>query len=249
MSINLKAAFVGCSMTLGEGFEPEDRAGNIYPDLVAKQFMLDHTNLSRSGASNHMIFITASKAIRSGKYDLVFCQWSGLNRLWLSPAPDAWYYVTGHGREDYRSRELIIDIKAQNQLADLVLLLNHDYLNIIYLCDYINTLDALAKANSIKLIHINGMLPWQSDLMDPSSNLSNYTREILDVDTRDDDEIRKLFQTLQQQFATIDQTAWVNLFESFQSITHDQGPQGHHPGPKSHHAMAKQIYNYLQGTL
>ena len=50
---------------------------------------------------------------------------------------------------------------------------------------------------------------------------------------------------LQNKFLEVDQTKWVNLFESFQKNTIDVGPEGHHPGIKSHQWMANQIANYI----
>lgn len=249
MSAKINSAFVGCSITLGEGFEHEQREGQIYPSLIAKHFMFDSDNLAHKGASNHMIFLITADAIRRQRYDMIFCQWSELNRLWLSPAPDAWYYTTGHATKDYHSKNLILDIKTQNHLAETILMLNHDYQNTMILIDYVNILTDLGRLYDTKIVFINGMLPWQNDLtMDVNhvGQLSDYTRDMLDAIHRDDEEVLTLFKQLQTKFKSIDLAQWVNPFESFQSMTVDQGPLGHHPGPKSHRAMADLIHNYLE---
>lgn len=249
MSTKINSAFVGCSITLGEGFEPEQREGQIYPSLVAKHFMFDSDNLSHKGASNHMIFLITAQAIRSQRYDMIFCQWSELNRLWLSPAPDAWYYTTGHATKDYHSKDLVLDTKTQNQLAETILMLNHDYQNIMILIDYVNILTDLSQHYKTKIIFINGMLPWQDDLIKNISHvdqLSTYTLKLLDADNRDDEEVLTLYKQLQTNFKSMNMKQWVNPFESFQSLTIDLGPLGHHPGPKSHRVMANLIHNYLE---
>ena len=64
MSNKLKVAFVGCSMTRGDGFEDND-LDQTWPQIITKTFMFDSDNLAVSGASNHMIFMLASEAIRS----------------------------------------------------------------------------------------------------------------------------------------------------------------------------------------
>jgi hypothetical protein len=251
VSTKITSAFVGCSVTLGEGFEPEQREGQIYSSLVAKHFMFDSDNLARKGASNHMIFLIAANAIRSQDYDMIFCQWSELNRLWLSPAPDAWYYATGHATEDYHSKDLVLDTKTQNQLAETILMLNHDYQNIMILIDYVNILTDLSQHYKTKIVFINGMLPWQDDLIRNISHvdqLSKYTRDLLDADNRDDKEVLILFKQLQTNFKSMNIKQWVNPFESFQSLTVDLGPLDHHPGPKSHRVMANLIHNYLETT-
>ena len=240
-------------MTLGEGFAPDQREGQIYPSLVSQKFMFDHDNLGMAGASNHRIFLRTAQAIQSQDYEIVFCQWSELNRLWLSPGPNAWYYTTGKATEPYRCRDLVLDVDTQNRLADLVLLLNHDYQSSMDLIDLSRTLTSMAQHHQTKLIFVNGMLPWQSDLANASAEidqLSSWTRWMLGADTRDDAEVMALFQQLQQKFSTLDLANWVNVFDSFQSMIQDQGPLGHHPGPKSHQSMADRIHNYLeQGTL
>jgi len=238
-------------MTLGEGFDPEQREGQIYPSLVAREFMFEYDNLARCGASNHLIFLSTAQAIRSQHYNLIFCQWSELNRLWLSPAPDSWYYTTNSGAEPYRCRDLILDTSAQKHLSDLILLLNHDYQTTVDLIDYTQILTDLARQHQVKLIFINGMLPWQSDLaqnISKVSDLSDWSRSMLDAGNRDDSEVLYLFGRLQKVFSNIDTTCWVNLFDSFQSMTIDCGPLGHHPGPKTHRAMADLIHNYLENT-
>jgi hypothetical protein len=240
-------------MTLGEGFLLNQREGQIYPSLVSNKFMFDHDNLAMSGYSNYRIFLRTSQAIQSQQYEIVFCQWSELNRLWLSPGPNAWYYTTGKATDVYRCRDLILDVDTQNQLADQILLLNHDYQTSMDLIDLSNTLTSLAQCHQTKLIFINGMLPWQSDLItkfQETNQLSDWSRGMLDADTRDDSEVLVLFEQLQQKFSTLDQNRWVNVFDSFQSMSLDHGPLGHHPGPKSHQLMADRIHNYLeQGTL
>ena len=253
MSNKVKVAFVGCSMTLGEGFDPDQREGQIYPSLIARDFMFDHDNLAIKGASNHRIFLRTSEAIRSQRYDIIFCQWSELNRLWLSPAPNSWYYVTGQSTESYRCRDLVLESSTQNHLANLILLLNHDYQNILDLIEQVQVLNSLAQQHQVKLIFINGMLPWQSDLLKNISHvdqLSDWSCGMLDANNRDDSEVLVLLEQLQNKFKSMPLSNWINPFDSFQSITVDAGPQGHHPGPKSHQAMADQIHNYLeQGNL
>lgn len=255
MSNKLNTAFVGCSFTFGDGFDPDDRDPYIYPTVIADRFMFDPTNLSVSGASNHMIFLKSADAIKSKKYDIVVCQWTALNRLWLSPGPNTWYYTTGDSKEEFIYRDIQLSSKDKIELENKILLLNHDYQNIIDLIDYVNILDDLAQLHNIKIIHINGLVPWQNDLTNTNALndfdlMSAYTKEILDFDNRDDKEISALLQQLQLKFSTLDTNNWVNLFDAFQNNMVDLGPQGHHPGIQSHLLMADKLDNYLtQGPL
>jgi hypothetical protein len=174
-----------------------------------------------------------------------------LNRLWLSPGPNTWYFLTGDGKDRFEYRDVKLNQREKTDLERMIMLLNHDYQNIIELVDYIKILEELARSNQVKIAHVNGMVPWQTDLADGNtandfSTMSLYTRQLLDFDNRDDEEIKKLFLELHNKFLKLDPHCWVNLFDSFQSQTIDVGPLGHHPGPRSHVNMSNLVQNYLK---
>lgn len=238
-------------MTRGDGFE-DNNLDQTWPQIITKTFMFDSDNLAVSGASNHMIFTLTAEAVQSRNYDIIFVQWTALNRIWLSPGPNTWYYATGDGHHQFNYRDIQLTTKEKNQLEERLLLLNHDYQNIFYLIDYVNILNDLAQFHGVQLIHVNGMVPWQADLMvdDKDFNIiSDYSRTLLDFDNRSDEEIEQLYSLLKNKFASVDRSRWVNIFDSFQSSMTDLGPLGHHPGPASHLAMAKKVAHFLsQGT-
>ena len=192
-----------------------------------------------------------AEAIQSKKYNIIFTQWSALNRIWLSPGPETYFSINDQTYPDFTYRDIYLSPKEKTQLTNILLVLNHDYQNIFDLIDYCKILNELAKNNSVKLFFINGLIPWTDDLVTPinredlSSSLSDYTKDILEFNTRDDNEIILYFSKLQDKFIELDQTNWINLFQSFQNHTVDVGPEGHHPGVASHQWMADQIYNFL----
>jgi len=246
----MKVCFNGCSFTVGEGFPEQQRDRYIYDRLLTKQFGFDSTNVAVGGSSNHTIFMRSAREILSNKYDLVFTQWTALNRVWFYPGPDTKFFTNDQAYPDYKYRDFYLSAKEKKNFCNTLLLLNHDYSNIMELIDYCNILCALAETNSTKLVFINGLVPWQDDLVRPlttdlSSILSEYTKSILDFDTRDDAELIEFFTKLQIKFQELDQTKWTNLFASFASTQTDLGPEGHHPGVISHARMANTIAEYL----
>jgi len=250
MPIKMKTCFNGCSFTFGEGFDQTDRSRYVYDRLIAKQHNWCQTNIAIPGSSNHTIFLRSAEAIQSCQFDIVFTQWSALNRIWLSPGPETYYYINDVRYKDYSYKDLYINQQDKKKLNELLLILNHDYQNIIDLVTYCQVLEQLAKANSSKIIFINGLVPWQSDLISPvlddlEHSLSNYTKEILDFKNSDDEEVIRYFSKLQQKILTLNKNLWVNMFESFMENTCDIAPAGHHPGIMSHQWMAEQINNYL----
>jgi hypothetical protein len=246
-----KVCFNGCSLTVGEGFDEQDRDQYIYDRLVSNYFDFDRTNISKPGSSNHTIFMRSASAILQKKYRIIFTQWSALNRLWLYPGPDSEFFINDEKSNDFLYRDLYISTKDKKKLKNLLLLLNHDYHNIIELIDYCKILSELAQSCDIKIVFINGLIPWQKDLCntlttDLTNCLSDYTKSILDFENRDDEEIILYFSKLQEKFNLLDQSKWVNIFDSFQQATTDFGPHGHHPGIKSHKLMANRIIEYLK---
>jgi len=74
---------------------------------------------------------------------------------------------------------------------------------------------------------------------------SDYFKQILDFDNRDDKEIIKFFTILQEKFYKLNHNLWVNIFDSFDDRKVDYAPEDDHPGIKSHRWMADQVINYL----
>jgi hypothetical protein len=245
----LKVCFNGCSFTVGEGFPLELRDNYIYDRLVSKDYNFQSSNIAKGGSSNYRIFLRSAKAIMSKQYDIVFTQWTALNRIWFYPGPDTEYFIND-GLKEYRYRDFYLNTKEKTKLENTLRILNHDYQNIFDLVDYCQILNQLAKHNSTLVVHINGLVPWTNDLMikdigNLKETLSPYTQSILDFDQRDDDEIIKYLRELQKKFSELDLSNWVNIFDSFIDHEIDIGPEGHHPGPNSHRWMADQVINYL----
>ena len=246
----MKVCFNGCSFTVGEGFPEQQRDQYIYDRLLTKQFGFNSTNVAIGGSSNHTIFMRSAREILSNKYDLVITQWTALNRIWLYPGPDTVFFSNDRVSPDYKYRDLYLSADKKKTFCNTLLMMNHDYNNIMELIDYCNILSALADTASTKVIFVNGLVPWQNDLVQPLSHdleqsLSDYTKSILDFDNRLDIEIIDFFTKLQTKFQDLDQSKWSNLFTSFKSAIIDQGPLGHHPGPISHKWMADNISAYL----
>jgi len=251
MSTQLKTCFNGCSYTVGNGFSLEQRDTYIYDRLLQKKYSFDSDNIATSGASNYLIFMKSCQAVLSGKYDIVFTQWTALNRLWMYPGPDCTFNVNAEYPPDFRYREIYLSEKERKQFRNHLLIMNHDFQNILDLLDYCCILINLSQNSGTKVLFINGLVPWTSDLdtdvgHDLQHNLSEYSKKILEFNHRDDAEVTKFFTILQEKFALLDKSKWINIFDSFRKIQIDVGPEGHHPGIKSHQRMAKQVSTYLE---
>jgi len=242
----------GCSFTVGEGFSELIRDDYIYDRLISKKFNFNSTNIAVSGSSNLEIFKRTAQIIYNNTfYDIIFVQWTALNRIWLYPGPDCCFFLNDERNPDFRYRDIYINPITKTKLKETLLLLNHDYHNILDLIDYCCTIEYMARAANIKVVFINGIVPWTKELSQPlnfnnlNKSLSDYTKFLLDFDDRDDTEIVTFFQQLQQKFSLINKDLWVNLFNSMHDNTLDNGPEGHHPGILTHKKTADIISQYL----
>jgi len=245
----MNVCFNGCSFTAGDGFQPDQREDYIYDRLLEKKFKFNRFNIAQTGSSNYTIFMRSASAIMSKQYNCVVTQWTALNRIWLSPGPGSTFFVNDVGPV-FNYRNIHLNAEEKRVFKNTLLLLNGDYNNIVDLIEYSKILESLANFCNVKIVFINGLVPWTNDLIQPlesalNKSLSEYSKSMLDFDTRDDVEIIEFFQQLQNCFATLNQTHWVNLFDSFQKNTKDTGPLGHHPGIISHQWMANKTANFL----
>jgi hypothetical protein len=103
-----------------------------------------------------------------------------------------------------------------------------------------------------RIVFINGFVPWTEDITfkdavtDYSKYLSDYTKELLESESRLDSEVDVFFGRLNTGIAQLDQNQWVNMFKSFGSQAVDRGNDGSHPGTKSHQLYADLIIDYLE---
>ena len=250
----MKICFNGCSFTVGEGFPEHQRSIFVYDHLVSRALDAEHDNIAKDGSSNYGIFMRSAEAIITGTYDVVITQWSALNRLWFYPGPDCEFFINQVINKEFHYRELHLGVQDCKKFCETIKLLNHDYTNIYDLIDYCKILNTLTKTNKTKNVFVNGLVPWCDDLVHPlgpnlEKSLSEYTKSMLDHEHRNDVEIIKFFKKLQEKFAELDQTKWVNLFDSFYLISTDIGPEGHHPGINSHQLIADKIINYMKTQI
>ena len=247
----MRFTFIGCSFTVGEGLVSEKDDVNNYTNILANHYSASVKNLAVKGNSNYNIFITALNEIIFNSPDKIFVQWSALNRLWLYPGPDTKLALSHTIKNDYRYRDLFYSKKELQKFTDTYHILNHDYNNLIILINYCNILTEISK-NKTQVIFINGLLPWTREILsldttlDFSKNLSNYTKEILEFDSRNDNELIDFFTKLNKDVQGLNQIMWVNMFDSMTKTLIDFGTDNEHPGPKSHQQYAEMIINYLE---
>lgn len=248
----MKFTFIGCSFTVGEGLELEKNDLQNYANIVAGYYNAEVTNLSESGNSNYRIFKTALELLLFDKTDVLFVQWSSLNRLWVYPGPNTELLLSLKIANDYAYRDIFYTKTQLQKLSNHWHYLNHDYGRLLELVDYCLILEQLAKNSATQLVFINGLLPWTSEISSIESvsdfdiNLSSYTKELLDFTNRDNLELCELFMQLHNHVAKLNSDLWVNQFDSMAIQSVDVGTDNMHPGPDSHKLFASTVIKHLK---
>ena len=94
------------------------------------------------------------------------------------------------------------------------------------------------------------MTPWPKDYFTKKeftlpSELSEFERRILNVDTRDDEEIIKLYNKIHndyQSYGGIHEEYWLNLYDSLRSLQIDDASStDQHPGLLSQDVFVKKL--------
>ena len=273
-----KVVFTGCSFTAGDGWvdmaDPDESRKlecknhpDLWVNLCATQIdqlkNLEVVNLGEGGASNTEIFKNTVQAIGDFdcEIDAIFCQWTAMPRynfsvgfeLWstnegLSPSARSKYDVNLN-RGDTWSRKYLDDLL--NRLRAL----HHLHGEIVKVVEYVNILQKLTRALGIKIYFINGLCPWDQDYFLKLNNVlpERYTeftkKEILNIDSRDDEDIFKLYELMHNDYVKaggVDPTCWINLYDSMKQTMLDTNYDNNHPGKKSNQLYFQQVKNFLE---
>lgn len=272
-----KVVFTGCSLTAGNGWVDvdltmskniEDKTNaNLWVNLCHTQIdqlkNLDLINYGQGGASNTEIFKNTVQAIVEHENDtsLLFCQWTSMPRYSFRVGFELWSTDEGI-QPDRRSKFDVVlnrgdrwDRKYLDDLLNRLLVLHHLHGEIVRLVEYSSTLQKLARAFGIKIYFVNGLCPWDLNYFVRLYNAlpEDYTaftkKEILNIESRDDNDIQKLYTIMHDEYdqvGGIDPANWVNLYSSMGQNKIDVNYDNKHPGIKSNQHYFQQVKQFLQ---
>jgi hypothetical protein len=101
------------------------------------------------------------------------------------------------------------------------------------------------------------MCLWDQDFFAKKLNClpdqyTKYTQQLLNSNTRNDEEVFKLYHKMHNNFdneGTINQSHWLNLYNSMRSQRIDVNQDNIHPGIQSNNLYAEQFSNTLKQLL
>lgn len=271
-----KVIFAGCSYTAGNGWVdlPPDQSlpkeckdspylwVNLCHKKIPRMKELELVNIGKGGASNTEIFENSVRSISSlgNDIDIMICQWTSVPRYNFNAGFELWDTTESlintecrkhdiHlNRGDHWPREYVKD------LLDRLRVMHHLHWEIVKIVDYSSILSKLAKQIGFDIFFVNGLCPWDKDYFTKLENVEpeQYTpftkKEILNIDSRDDQDIFKLYNLAHdyyQKAGGINNNAWINLYNSFSNNKIDTNYDQRHPGKQSNFIY----YNLIKQKL
>jgi hypothetical protein len=248
-------AFFGGSNLVGVGYPDKIVSEDIYPNIIANHGYTIK-NYGIVGASLHEIFFNCLYQLTQLPLpDIVFIEWNMFSRHRFHPAPKVELSITGSEVKSPNkwSHCIPIPTKQLEFFQKVLLLVDGDFHRIITLLQYCKIIQNFCKLSNIELIMVNGNIDWTPDLFDEYTSdsdlglaLSDSSKELLDFDNRDDNELLELLSELKEHFSQLNPEQWVFIFETFPSLMVDRAPLDNHPGPKTMKIVADRIINFLE---
>jgi hypothetical protein len=250
----------GASVAFGAGLPREKRDKSLWANSLAEEIDYDITNVSIMGIDNQEIFFQTLGALSKNPYDLIIVQWQTIPHK----------NVTA-GFEKYNTRFNLFGVQQINDLSlvsdqvvkakkiidfrDHVMKYYKEHWEIRELIYYCNVLSKLATCYGANVKFLNFNMPWKTDryfdfkFWRVPSDLDLLTQSILDVDLRDDDEVRDLYVLMHLDYSdagSIDESKWLNLYDPLNMHQIDRiSHSDRHPGFKSQEIFKDLIISWL----
>lgn len=266
-----KLVYTGCSFTAGDGWEDSSRtpvkdSPNLWTNLCHQNIerfkTLEQVNAGVTGASNTDIFQNTVKVIAqyNKNIDTVFCQWSGMPRYNFTVGFELWN-TSGNFFSNRKLPDITLnrgDVFSREYIDDLVnrlKVLHHLHWEILKVVEYSNIILNLSNVIGFNVFFINGLCPWDKDYFVELENVKpeSYTpftkKNILNIDSRDDKDIYKLYSLAHKHYREaggINESNWINLYKSMLSQKIDVNSDKIHPGTQSNQIYYSTVAKRLQ---
>lgn len=248
-----KIAFAGASNVMGSAFPGQATSPDIYPNLLAARLGANILNHAVPGASNHEIFLQCMQMLIQSP-DILCVEWNSFHRFRFYPAPGVSVSLSlAHILIPEGKHMPPISQKDLNFCRKLLVMLTHDYHEIIRLLEYCEIVQSMCAAKQTQLVMLNGSVPWTQDLVqDHARNnlgvaLSQSVKHMLDFDHRSDNEMLELLNHIRNKFQLILSEHWFSdPFVSIQQMKIDPAPLDHvHVGAGTHKLVEHKLYQNL----
>jgi hypothetical protein len=273
MELSDNLVFTGCSIVAGNGWNSDNlgaefkEAENLWVNKCHKNIDkfkdLNLINLSNAGTTNAEIFEEACHAIGEYSPRVLVCCWTAIRRVKLYAGFELYdTLIQTHTTSESFWRRYVNKTFGTNtktykmstlkKLIDQFRSLQHPHYEIATLTRYTRIIDNLCEATGTQVYHINVLCPWDDNFFNKKENVlpseyTKYTQKILSSETRDDEQVFALYDTMHNDYANAGGVSpnWVNLYQSLKSMQIDFAYDNSHPGIKSGELYLKLIKEYV----
>ena len=240
----MKVLVSGCSFTEGYGLSLGRNDSKLWVNQLVRQVQMrsDIVNVAEVASSNFKIFKKAVDKLLTDNFDFTIIGWSQLSRI---------DYTAGLELYD-TSRTLGLNWNGDTKLHDSVIISKKYFeklgKNLLkYYNDHWAILDVVRYSNILSKL-TNNKICFINALMDISDNYfvkkqvhfpteySKFEQSILSIHTRPDNDIFQLYEKIHQDYTNaggIDESKWLNLYNSLRAMQIDTTDDTYHPGYKS----------------
>jgi len=258
--------FTGCSYTAGTGFTLEKDEPGLWVNLLhSENKFIQQTQLLNAGLpgrSNANIFAdTLSYLLNNDDIEYAFVEWTCYPRyelmLGLELYSTSQLMAPNCPIRQHELNGISYTTAYLNNIRDRFTTLDHPHNEIVNLVKYTSMLVMLSQLKNVKIYFINGLCRWDLNYFNKiipatPADLTEYTKKIISVDTRSDDEIFKIYNKIHTEYqnaGTINTTHWLNLYQSMRQLKVDVNNDKVHPGLKSNKIFADLLNSSLNLKL
>lgn len=259
-----KVLFAGCSYVAGNGFELHKNDPGLWVNLLHQNTQLKNfelINASRGGRSNAGIFQDAVWHLAKGDIEIAFVCWTCMPRYELDLGLETYdtrsVFIPNSPQRDHNLNTISYSKKYLDNIRDRFTSLAHVHREIVNLVYYVNSLVNLAKLANAKIFFVNSRCQWDNNYFQKLENVlpdqyTEFTKKNLNVDTRCDEEIFEIYNKMHREYAEaggIQESHWLNLYNSLRSQIIDTNNDNTHPGYQSNQLYYKQFSQALTQKL
>jgi hypothetical protein len=257
-----KILAVGCSITKGHGLCHEENDPKLWVNQLINSTFRNPSilNLATTARNNHWIFTETSAEIIKNDYDVVIVGWTAIDRLNINIGLELYPTCSMLKNIDVNiNPNITIKGKTLEKLGNEIHKLKNTHWNILELIKYINILYYIqVTVKKSKLFFVNALSSYPETYFQylnftKPSDLDVLTQDLLNVKTRSNDEIKKLYNMIHEQYSYyggIHKECWLNLNCALNKLTIDTiSDTDAHPGYKSQDIFANYLIPILKEKL
>lgn len=241
----------GCSFTQGWGLKLEQKDPSLWVNqLILSQFpAAEIKNIAVGGSSNELIFKRTAGALLTEEFDFVVIGWTTAQRFSYTFGLELYKTTVNLERPVTININpgLTIHKKEFEKLGHNLRKYRNDHYDLLDLVIYSSILTKLANN---KICFVNALSYIEKDYFKEKqinfpSDLNKFEQNILSVDTRDDEEVFKLYNKIHSDYKNyggIQEDNWLNLYCSLREMQiDDASAEDTHPGYKSQDLFVEKL--------